>query len=223
MRLQIVREVLKLYKQDVVLHISTVGNDRNNKRVSGIQKLGSAIEKIEKIGIFTSDITTIKSFSSVYETSLDSLILDNNTCNQVGSLVAALRRKLNVLFEALTDYIGEEQEDTVLFKIPEVKDIGEISEILRKLKVVLEQTLVNEYIGGKVEFTRFQTGSTWLEILVGSTSALVFLGRIVDIVFNFRNDQLNFTAKEKMIEDLDMQLEIKKAAFDAIQKEREAT
>lgn len=219
MRLQVIRKILELYKDD--LNVRTVAQGTTNYRVFDIQNAINTVKEIEKTGVLKQEIQAIKDLPAIYETPLDSIVIDNSTTNQINASFTNIRNQANTLFQALTDFMEEETEDTVLFKIPERNNLKEISDILEHLQLALEQLLVNDYINGKVEFAGFQSGSSWIKILVGSTLALSFLGGIVDLVFNFRNDQLNFEAKEKMIEDLDIQLAAKNEALDAIRKEKE--
>lgn len=219
MRLQVIRKILELYRINLVV---TVNNTGATSRVSDIQKAINAVKEIEKTGVLKKEIRAIKNIPAIYENPLDSITISNSEVNQINVSFANIRNQANTLFQALTDFIGEETEDTVLFKIPESKNLAEVSDLLNRIQQILEQLLVNECIQGKVEFSGFQSGSSWIKIIVGSTIALNFLGGVVDLVFNFRNDQLNFAAKEKMIQDLDFQLAAKEEALDAIRKEKEA-
>ena len=83
------------------------------------------------------------------------------------------------LFTVLNELLGRQEEHTIDVKIQAPDNLIEISQILGSLHKVFSQTILNEEIKGSITIKNFETGSLWIEILLGTKLAVSLIAGIV--------------------------------------------
>jgi hypothetical protein len=217
MRLRLIQKVLEATTNNLQVSSETIPGT-NNFRVLGIQSVFSAVKKTEETGVLQTEVQRVLS-SIVFETSLDSLVVDHSSYSALTSSLSTLRERSISLFDALQDLIQDDSQETVSFKLPDSIKFDELSHLIEDLKKILEQSFVNEYINGKVDFQGFDRGSAWLELAVGSLLAVQILGGMVKFIQDFIDFQQKHKAKEIMLKDLDVQADARKQISEALKKE----
>jgi hypothetical protein len=217
MRLRLIQKVLEATVNNLQISVEGVSGN-SNLRVSGIQSVFSAVKKIEETGVLQTEVQQVLS-SIVFETNLDSLVIDHGNYSVLTTSLNTLRERSTSLFNALHDLIQDDSQETVSFKLPDLIKFDELSHLIEDLKKILEQSFVNEYIDGKVDFLGFDRGSAWMELAVGSLLAVQILGGMVKFIQDSIDFQQKHKAKEIMLKDLDVQADARKQISEALKKE----
>ncbi len=216
MRLRLIQKVLETTENELYISHEFSGGD--NFKVSGLIAALKAVHKIEKTGVLKKEIQQILSVD-ISTTNSDSLVVSSKTYNSFITSLNNLRDSSNCLSHALQDLIQDDSQSSVSFKLPESIQLEEITHLIEDLKKVLEQSLVNQYVDGKISFQGFDRGSAWLEIGLGSVFAIETLGRMVQFIQNLIEAQKKQKAKELMIQDLELQLGARQSFNEALKKE----
>jgi hypothetical protein len=217
MRLRLIQKVLEVTANNLQVPAEGISGT-TNYRVSGIQSAFSAVKKIEETGVLQTEVQRVLS-SIVFETNLDSLVIDHGNYSVLTSSLTTLRERSTSLFNALHDLIQDDSQETVSFKLPDLIKFDELSHLIEDLKKILEQSFVNEYINGKVDFQGFDRGSAWMELAVGSLLAVQILGGMVKFIQDLIDFQQKHKAKEIILKDLDVQADARKQISEALKKE----
>jgi hypothetical protein len=216
MRLRLIQKVLESTTPELNILYEFVGGD--NFKISGLVTALNAVHKIEDTGVLKEEVQQVLSVDVSISNS-DSLVVSSKTYNSFTNSLNVLRDRSNCLSHALKDLIQDDSQEIILFKLPEPIQLDELTHLIEDLKKVLEQSLVNQYVNGRISFQGFDRGSAWLEIGLGSVFAIETLGRMVQFIHNLLEAQKRQKAKEIMIQDLDLQLEARQSFNEALKKE----
>jgi hypothetical protein len=216
MRLRLIQKILEATASELYVSQEFAGGD--NFKISGLINALNAVHKIERTGVLKEEVQQILSID-ISTTNSDSLVVSSKTYSSFSSSLSSLQDRSNCLCLALRDLIQDDSQVAVSFKLPESIQLEEITHLIEDLKKVLEQSLVNQYVDGKISFQGFDRGSAWLEIGLGSVFAIETLGRMVQFIQNLIEAQKNQKAKELMIQDLELQIEARQSFNEALTKE----
>jgi len=108
----------------------------------------------------------------------DSVEVSHKDWEALRSDVRTLRFAADLLMSTVEVALANNPENTVSFKFPKTERLSELSNYIETLDKVLNQSLVNEDLKGDIRVKGFDTGSEWLEILLGSSQAVVALQTI---------------------------------------------
>ena len=162
-----------------------------DKEIHGSKQALEAIEALKQTEIFTRETTALLSESAIVNNVRDTIVVPPPIYNNFFNTLASLRERAAVFLGVLNEFIGEQDPHSIGVKLPPRLDLEQTAEIIRDLNKLLEQALVNPDTDGTITLQGFDRGSEWLEIGLGSITALTFFSRMV---------QFYFRVKEKGVE-----------------------
>jgi hypothetical protein len=216
MRLRLIQKVLEATVND--LQVSFKGRNGDSYGITGLQSALNAVKKIQETGVLTAEIQQVFS-TGVCSTYFDELFVNEGTYNSFTRALQNLRERGDSLYYALQDLIQDDSQEIVSFRLPDSIQLDELTLLVDDLKKILEQSFVNEYINGKIDFQGFDRGSYWIEIGLGSLVAVGILGEMTRFIQDLLDFQQKHRAREIMIQELDLQVEVRQSFSEALKKE----
>ncbi|WP_314587900.1 hypothetical protein [Paenibacillus terrigena] len=189
MRIREIEQIVKENFNNLEVEITGYNSTNNKYYVSNFQKTIDSIKKLSQFDFIAEEVGILKSFDFIYYNSdeADKVYVDSNTYNAVlnarNDIIKKCYTVLSLVKEALPT---EESEDSIDVKLPEYKDLNKISDFFDTLNKALEIIVVNKDINGKVQLQSFESGSLWLNIIVGA-KAVKWIGIVMEKVMEVRH------------------------------------
>lgn len=207
------------------LNVTTETLSNGYIKISKFKDAVSAVTNISDIGIFKKTAETILKNEALSISLMDEIALPKKEADVFISNLDKLKTDVQYLIRISNEIYEEEDLNSVSFKLPENQSLKEVSKTFTDLDMILTQSLVNSYLNGQITIGHFDRGSLWLNIILGSNAALLFLSGLVKLYFDSKERELAIKAKEHAIKDLDLQVgfreEIRTAILAKIDKEDE--
>ena len=190
MRLRDIQQVLT----DTIgaLQIRTKNIDgSNDKEIHGSRRTLEAIEALKPTEVFKEEITKLLSVSLIVNNVSDPIVVPLPMYQDFHSTLTRLHQRATVFLGVLNEFIGEQDPHSIGVELPPRLDLEQTADTIRDLNMLLQQALVNPDTNGTITLQGFDRGSEWLEIGLGSITALTRFSQMV---------QSYFRVKEKGIE-----------------------
>lgn len=155
-------------------HMPTV----NGETIQGLNRFRAFVKKVHEIpGItpFIARIEQIQAFQSLQ----DDLRLNPDLRIEIISAANFLQNYLESIRTLLISLgLSPATEADVYIKLSSVDDLPGLTSQLGKLQMILEQTILDPKIGGKMEIRSVERGSIWVHIFLGTVTAVTFVGSV---------------------------------------------
>lgn len=147
--------------------------------IYGLQDVKKGIGKLEKLNIM-SRYTAALNETKFYST------LDDELSGISPEDFLNIDRRLKTLFDGLEAFaklmdevLPQENINSVNIKLPPVDDLGELSKVTRDLHNAISLLIVNDTIGGQEKIESVENGSIWLNVFLGTASAVATVAALV--------------------------------------------
>jgi len=220
MRLSQIRFILKESIDGLKVSLASIQNSPNVTITEFIGAVESA-KMIEATGILRKQTKSVLTIKEIVNSAQNEIVVHTNTGQAFHSAVSTLSAHVNIVLDALNEFIGEEHADSVCIKLPENKDLDKVVKNMATIKLALEQALVHPVINGHVELLSFERGSNWIELGIGGVIALNFLAGMLRLIHDSRTKEIEIEAKREMVRHLEMQNDLKEKVLEAIDNELE--
>ena len=196
MRLRDIQQVLS----DTVGRLQITTKDipgSNDKEIHGSRRALEVIEALKQTGIFKEEITTLSSVSVIANNVSEPIVVSPSIHNIFHDTLTRLRQKATVLLGVLNEFIGEQDPNSIGVKLPPGLDLEQTAETIRDLNKLLQQALVNPDTDGTITLQGFDRGSEWLEIGLGSATALGFFSQMVQFYYRVKEKGVELEKKRE--------------------------
>lgn len=217
-RLIVIRKVIELVEPLLVVKSTGIPKDSNNHKLSGILNAQNGLLKLKQYNLFEDEIQELQNTLSFFDFASDEMIVDQNMAGQIRSKISAIRNNLVYSKKLLLQIAPEEKNNSIIFKLPSNITLDVLSDLFDDLNKALEQLIVNETIQGKIEFHGFESGSSWINVGLGTGTALMLICNIVNLVYDRKERAQRIETINMMNNDLKMSFETKE---DIVKKYRE--
>lgn len=226
MRVREIKNLLDNYNKQIGVSVSHVPHS-NRKTVLNLQKSLDAINELSKLGFLDDDIERFKDIGSIYYSRVpeDKIEVDNHIDNQITNHIKIVKEKLRGFGILIDQSVSDQNENVISVKLPQYNSLEELEKFIKKLNNAFQNGITLEEINGHYKLQGFDTGSMWIDILVNSSAAVIFVGQLIDAAINIskRSQELLITKAniEKLAlqnEQLKLQVETSKALLDGIEK-----
>lgn len=141
----------------------------NSCIIDNIQNLKIAVNELIKIGLLEKKGFWEEVLFSDYVSIQKGPAEFNLILQEAGTLT----KSISMLKHWATQNIPlDEEPDYVNIKLPKIKDFDQLSKVSDQLRLAFSQ-VVCEYEGGQLEIVRFEQGSLWVVVEVGTAAMLV--------------------------------------------------
>lgn len=159
--------------------MNQVNSDASKYVIENYEKTMIYLSRIRKFNFIENDINQLEEkCGSIFNSRTVRLIVPTSTKNEFVNRMNIIKGKLDTIKSIGEEFIKKEDETDINVKIP-TNDLTEISKIFNEIDKALNQTIVNKKINGKVEVKKFETGSLWVGIGLGSVAAISLVGSML--------------------------------------------
>lgn len=144
-------------------------------RISEYNEAMDVLEELSRFNFLKIQIDQLKQLSNIYYSRLPNIIVDQKTYNKFAELINIIKMKCESVIEAISEAIPNQNENSISIKIPDINSLSELTKITKDLDTILNQSLINKYFEAKVEIQNFDSGTNWIEVIVGTGVALNFV------------------------------------------------
>jgi len=141
----------------------------------GVLDLRNRVEALDGLPGFDTELDVIRK-SIVFRTSQTQVHIPANEWNELAQLFRQFYGNLVGVHDFLKASLASQSAESVYIKLPETKNITEITSYLNRIDKAIGQVVHNEAINGKVELGGWERGSLWIEVAVGSVLAVKVIG-----------------------------------------------
>ena len=172
------KESLITIKRNLPLLQFIAQNAPNNQhQIDGAIKLRQALNEFDSINAFKPDIDAIRSKTPLFETESNRVFIDQATFPEFGSLMTKIYSNAVTILQFWEDIVTK-REDAIDIKLPVARTFGDLENIVKDLKLSIETTLNAIRIEHKLEIITAEPGSIWLQVALGTSIAVQFIGQI---------------------------------------------
>lgn len=184
--------------------------------IIGFQKTIKAVNNLKELNFLENEINNLSQLENIYydKSINDRIMVDTSSYNNFNNLINIIKNKCTATLEAFNQAIPDQQEYSISVRLPDYKNLDQLGKFFAKLNKSLEQSIVNDKIKGNITIQNFDSGSLWVELLLGSAFALKFVGALVHTAAVVRNK----TYQYKILEQQARTLEIKNDTLEDLQK-----
>lgn len=179
MRLRDLRQIVET--NQLLLTYQVTQNPKNTAIffISKHHGVVQAVENFRKVGLFSSATAEITAISTVYGNQLEQLQVDQITQDSFVKAVEKLKASCTALVEVLETVIPRQSSDSLSIRLPSYSQLSDLRDFFEDFNTVVSQSLLNEHVKAEVQLVAFDTGSLWLDILLGGQLALSFFASLV--------------------------------------------
>jgi len=203
MRLSEVREVIAKNSLDIMAFEFT-NFTNNNTAVMGFMKPIQAVRNIAKLGFLEEELNELIDITSLYNSSLDKTTIDSHIFTSFHKVMSSVSIKVKGISDAIDHVLPKEEENSLNVKLPDYSDLKDISEFFRDIDFIFRSTITSDLVEGKVEVVKFESGSMWVGIALGSQAAVTFIGNISKKALVIQEQYYKNQMVKKEIEKLDL-------------------
>lgn len=170
----------KISQLNIVTHglLNTYASS-DKQKIYNINKFKLLIKEIENknIDFYEREIAVIKK-SLIYETTSDTLLIENIMGNSIKELSDYIINSLDALNIVLNKITPERNENSFLIKLPKPNDFEELIKDMSKIQKYLQLVVSDKKINSSMMINNWEYGSYWIDIIIGTSSALSLIGSI---------------------------------------------
>lgn len=169
------------------------------KQLSNYVGAMKAMHVFEENQLFLDLISSVKQHNDIYNNNNEPYIVSSTVADELNRTINNLCKSASNLKNTIDNILEKEDESCVYFKLPEYKNIEELTDFFNTLKMILN---VFKHIGQDPEFKGFDTGSEYLLFCFSAVPYLVLLYQIIDKSIILRNKKLEGDKTVAQIEKL---------------------
>lgn len=205
MRLRDMKQLLINNIDDLEFESKRIGTS-DQYDISGFQKAIKAVNNLRELDFLENEINKLSQLDNIYydKSIKDRIRIDGKSYNSFKNLIDVIKYKCTAALEAFDQAIPDQQEYSISVRLPDYKNLDELSKFFSKLNTSLEQAIVNDKVQGKITIQNFDSGSLWVELLLGGAYALRFVGALVRTAVVVRNKSYQTMILEQHARTLDI-------------------
>lgn len=185
--------------------------------VSDFHDAIEAILNMKNISFLRKDIMNIQSIEDIFYNRNERVIVNNSMFSAFTHALDTIRLKCHVALDMLSDVLPEQDEFSASIKLPNYTTLAELAEFFSKIDKIFNQTFTHENIETIPKLQNFDSGSFWVEIVVGTT-ALTFLVSMTWAAAVVRKKLLEGDLLEQQVRSYELKNDAMEALKDGFKK-----
>lgn len=188
-----------------------------NKWVDNTLELQEAIRNISVIGAFAPEMERLNSlgFSLI---SAGKISVPASQVISYRSIIDLMYSKAHAIKTSIELSLPEQDINTVVIGFPDFSDFSEMQNAFTEIQKSASMIFSVKEYKSDVHFQNFDSGTSWVEIVLGSSVAVGFLGKILKTLLGFVAQYQGIKANNLGIESLEMDNEIKRTVMETNKK-----
>jgi hypothetical protein len=146
-------------------------------KFSNLKKLRNSIYLLETTELFKIEVEALKN-SGLFTTTKDEFSLSIQEGRPIRAKLDILISMVKSLNKAFSEITTTSSENSISIKLPEIKDFDDLSKTANIFNQIFTQSIINEEINGEVSIESFETGSVWIDVYLGSVTAITLIGSL---------------------------------------------
>ena len=142
---------------------------------SNLDQYRNGISTLENSGLLKKETDEIRN-TPIFKTAKDSVNLNLSEGRVLKPVLEKLHRIATSVAESIEQIGGDTEKDSVSIKLPDVNDFEDLSKFSADFHKILSQTIINDQINGQVRIDSVENGSIWLDVYLGSATAVSLIG-----------------------------------------------
>ena len=154
-------------------------NHGSNSTISNIIKFKEFLKSVQIFPFYAAEVTELYE-SDLYSTGNDSITVNyqiaasiKNYANYLITGMIALRKVLDAM-----NMKSDSDEKSIFIKLPSSNDLKELISTLSAFEQSINQVIINDTINGYLQIERWESGSFWVKLVLGSQAAVFLIGSI---------------------------------------------
>lgn len=157
-----------------LLGLKTMNDGYKIDNLNGLKEL---IPHIENIPAYKNEIEEIKS-SSIYRTTQDSLILNQEDALNLYNLSKHIAFSRSSLLLVFSNLLPPSEDNSISIKLPEPSDYESLIKTMSVFQKSMTPLVIHEDIGGCMKIKNWETGSFWIELVLGTPLAIAVISSL---------------------------------------------
>ena len=175
MRLSQIRDIFQMAIPLLRINSGQVTISGSNYwEIRNVRELKRGIDLISRTESFPQETNWLKD-NVVYISGQDSIHVGVGEGKQYVEHINKLRELAESTVSMLSTLIGDDEENVIYVKLPNVTDFDGLAEHSSKFQLILSQTILHSEIGGKIEILGAENGSIWIKLKIGSPQAMILI------------------------------------------------
>lgn len=136
--------------------------------------------------------------------------------------IRVVREQIEAVILAIEGVLPDQDPNSVSIKLPDYNnfDISKVSSFIKDIEIILNQTLIDKY-KSTIKFQNFDTGTSWIEIILENKEAIVLFGGLIAATVKFiQSSVLRAQETQKYIEKLDIENGVRQTVAKAIEEHK---
>lgn len=184
-------------------------------KISNMSELYTAINNIIEFGFIENEFLTLSNYTFFHEKS-NSVILEVSLFNTFKTNIELIKSKTIAVIKAISYSLPEQNDQSVSIKLPPIKELTELQNVIKELDQILGQAISAKY-PGDITLQNFDTGSNWIEICLENKEALIFLGSFIKSSIDLmKNYYTQWKQTKHMVQILEADQEAKQLIIEAL-------
>lgn len=178
MRLRDMKQLLLNNIHDLSFEHRDSGSKKTE--ISNFQKSIKAIDNLKELKFLAEEINQLSQMDNIYfdRSEGDRIKIDDETFQVFYKIIDKVKEKCTAALEAIDQAIPDQDSLSISVKLPNYTNMEQLSKFFTQLNKSLEQAVSNEKTKDKITVQNFDSGSLWIELLVGSVITFKFIGSI---------------------------------------------
>lgn len=177
MRLRSYLKELEIINNDFNLKTSPRNSNPPTFQLMDIKNLKFKLDSLYELHLFDNQIENLKK-QSFYNQTLDKIVISSSENALLEKEIFNISNSISLLNSLLKNIIPKESNDLISIKIPTPHNFTDIEKITNKLNLIFSQTLLNDKINGSIKIANFDSGSFWIDFLVGTGEVVTVVASI---------------------------------------------
>lgn len=142
---------------------------------SNLNQFRNAFNLLETSDLFKKEIENLRK-GPIFTTGQDFININLGEGRQIKNQLEEFVRIVGSVSQSIGQIGGENEQDSVSIKLPDIRDFKELSDISADFHKILSQSILNDQINGEVRIDNVENGSIWIDVYLGSAAAVSLIG-----------------------------------------------
>jgi len=153
-------------------------SDPNGTAFSNIEQFKNLLTAISGQPFFKQEVDFLLNSALYTTTANDLYITKKNNPEEINTVASNLIAQLYGIRLMLDKIVADESPEIISIRLPDPADFSGLVADLQTFKQAIEQVIINPSINGILKVTKWETGSFWIDLYLGTTEAVTLVAGV---------------------------------------------